>query len=171
MSLANGRIVESGNSANILRLFGILNFNTIVRRLKLNFTDLVEKGVAYDTLDASFLINDGIAYTDKPLSLEGPSADLKLNGELNLAQQTINAKMDVVLPLTSNVPIAAVLLGAPQIAGAVFIIDKLIGDKLEKVSTLTYQLNGPWAEPEVDTVLSEKEKQRNDPFRMDRNDK
>ncbi|WP_370239586.1 AsmA-like C-terminal region-containing protein, partial [Neptunomonas phycophila] len=60
---------------------------------------------------------------------------------------------------------------APQIAGAVFIIDKLIGDKLEKVSTLTYQLNGPWAEPEVDTVVSEKEKQRNDPFRMDRNDK
>lgn len=171
MSLTNGRIVESGNSANILRLFGILNFNTIVRRLKLNFTDLVEKGVAYDTLDASFLINDGIAYTGKPLSLEGPSADLKLNGELNLAQQTINAKMDVVLPLTSNVPIAAVLLGAPQIAGAVFIIDKLIGDKLEKVSTLTYQLNGPWAEPEVDTVVSEKEKQRNDPFRMDRNDK
>lgn len=171
MSLKNGRIVESGDSANILRLFGILNFNTIVRRLKLNFTDLVEKGVAYDSLNTSFLIKDGVAHTDKPLSLEGPSADLKLNGKLYLTEQTIEATMEVVLPLTSNLPIAAVLMGAPQIAGAVFIIDKLIGDKLEKVTTLTYQVDGPWAEPNVDTVVSEEKKKRNDPFRMDRNDK
>lgn len=145
MLLKKGRIIESGNSSNILRLFGILNFNTLARRLQLNFNDLVEKGVAYDRLYSRFDIKDGVMTTAEDLSLTGPSSDLKLRGEVDLPQQALNAEMDVVLPLTGNIPIAAVLMGAPQVAGVAFILDKLFGDKLQKVTTLRYQLNGPWA--------------------------
>ena len=92
--------------------------------------------------------------------MDGPSANVNLQGSINIAEQTLDSQMDVVLPLTSNVPIAAVLLGAPQIAGAVFLLDKLIGDKFEKVSTLTYQLSGAWAEPEIKIVTPGSAKSR-----------
>jgi len=68
----------------------------------------------------------------------------------------------VVLPVTGNLPIAAVLLGAPQIAGAVFLIDKLIGDKLEKVSTLSYELSGPWGEPSIKSLVNKPDEQQSD---------
>lgn len=147
--LKKGRIIDTGQHSNILRLFGILNLNTIARRLQLNFTDLLKTGVAFDRVSANYLLNNGIAYSQEPFSLDGPSANVNLSGSINIVDQTLDNKMDVVLPLTSNVPVAAVLLGAPQIAGAVFLLDKLIGDKLEKVSTLKYQLSGPWEEPDV----------------------
>lgn len=153
MALNKGRLIESGQSSNLLRVFGILNLNTIARRLSLNFNDLLQKGVAFDTIRADYLLNNGVAYAQSPLTLDGPSANIKLSGEIDVAKQAINSEMDVVLPLTSNVPIAAVLLGAPHIAGAAFLIDKLIGDKLERVSTLKYRLSGSLSDPDVKAVL------------------
>lgn len=145
-----GRLIESGNSANLLRVFGILNFNTLGRRLRLDFSDLFKKGVVFDRLEGRYGIEDGVATTLDPLVMEGPSANLKATGSLNFVDETVNKEMEVVLPLTSNVPFAAVLLGAPQVAGAVFLIDKLIGDKLEKVTTLKYSISGDWSEPQVE---------------------
>ncbi len=155
MNISKGRIVEAGNSSNILRIFGILNLNTIIRRLQLNFSDLLEKGVAFDTLQANYLLSNGVAVAQTPLILEGPSANINMTGTINIPDKSLDSKMDVVLPLTSNLPIAAVLLGAPQVAGAVFIIDKLIGDKLERVTTLKYSLKGPWEEPVVNVFKGE----------------
>jgi uncharacterized protein YhdP len=66
----------------------------------------------------------------------------------------VEQEMEVTLPLTSNIPLAAVLLGAPQVAGAMFLIDKLIGDKLEKVTTIRYRVSGDWNDPEVSVMRS-----------------
>ena len=155
MRLKDGRIVETGETSNILRLFGILNLNTVVRRLQLNFSDLVEKGVAFDRVYARYGLDNGIATTLEPVTLDGPSADVEVNGEINLANKTIDSQMQVVLPLTGNIPIAAVLLGAPQIAGAAFILDKLIGDKLEKVTTLQYRAQGSWDDPAIEALAAD----------------
>jgi uncharacterized protein YhdP len=168
MEINKGRIVEAGNSSNILRIFGILNLNTIIRRLQLNFSDLLEKGVAFDTLKANYLLSNGIASAQEPLVLQGPSANINMTGSINIPAKSLDSQMDVVLPLTSNLPIAAVLLGAPQVAGAVFIIDKLIGDKLQKVSTLKYRLKGPWAEPEIDVFSEKKDGQTTSVFANDK---
>ena len=150
--LKTGRLIESGSSANLLRVFGLLNFNTLGRRLRLDFTDLFKKGVVFDRLAGEFQIDKGIASTLTPLQMEGPSADLQARGSLNLIDETVDQEMQVTLPLTSNVPFAAVLLGAPQVAGAVFLIDKLIGDKLERVTTLSYRVSGDWSEPQIELL-------------------
>lgn len=149
MLIKDGRLIETGESSNILRLFGILNVNTLARRLKLNFADLVEKGVAFDRLEGKFNLERGIALTDKTLELRGPSASAEFTGSIDLPGQSLDGKMQVLLPLTGNVPIAAVLLGAPQVAGAVFILDKLIGKQLEQFTSLQYRLDGPWAVPNI----------------------
>lgn len=147
--LKTGRLIESGNSANLLRVFSILNFNTLGRRLRLDFTDLFKKGVVFDRLAGKYRIDKGIAHSETPLEMEGPSANLQASGTLNLVDETVDKDMEVALPLTSNVPFAAVLLGAPQVAGAVFLIDKLIGDRLERVTTLRYHISGDWSDPQV----------------------
>lgn len=162
MLLKKGRIIETGQHSNILRLFGILNLNTVVRRLQLNFTDLVKAGVAFDRVSAHYLLNSGIAYSQEPFSLDGPSANVNMQGSINIVDQTLDSEVDVVLPVTSNLPVAAVLLGAPQIAGAVFLLDKLIGDKFERVSTIKYQLSGPWVEPDVKSITPLAAKSSND---------
>jgi uncharacterized protein YhdP len=153
--LKDGRIIESGGASNILRIFGILNLNSLARRFKLDFSDLLRSGLAYDSLSGRYRFERGQARTLQPLRLQGPSADMTMTGSLDLVAETVEQEMEVILPLTSNIPLAAVLLGAPQVAGAVFLIDKLIGDKLEKVTAIRYRVSGDWNDPEVAVIRSQ----------------
>lgn len=47
-SLRKGQFVEVEGSAQALRVFGLLNFNAINRRLRLDFSDILGKGLSYD---------------------------------------------------------------------------------------------------------------------------
>ena len=47
-TLTKGQIVEVDASAQALKVFGLLNFNSIGRRLRLDFSDLFGKGLSYD---------------------------------------------------------------------------------------------------------------------------
>ncbi|MET4000156.1 AsmA-like C-terminal region-containing protein [Marinobacterium sp. MBR-109] len=151
-STREGRLIETAESTNLLRVFGILNFNSLARRLRLDFSDLLKKGVSFDRLDGHYRLQQGIATTVEPLVMAGPSANMSVQGRVNLAAGTLDKEVEVALPISSNVPLAAVLLGAPQVAGAVFVIDKLIGDRLERFSTLRYRLTGSWENPELDLL-------------------
>jgi len=147
--LSQGRIIEAGTSANFLRIFGILNLNTVIKRLKLDFSDLLESGVAFDTVTANYHLQNGLATSREPLKLKGSSANVEMSGTINFTDQTLQQKMLVAIPLTSNAPIAALLLATPQVAGIAFIIDKLLGKKLAKLTALRYQVSGSWLEPNI----------------------
>lgn len=151
-STREGRLIETAESTNLLRVFGILNFNSLARRLRLDFSDLLKKGVSFDRLDGHYRLQQGVAATVEPLVMAGPSANMSVQGQVNLAEGTLDKEVEVALPISSNVPLAAVLLGAPQVAGAVFVIDKLIGDRLERFSTLRYRLSGSWENPELELL-------------------
>ena len=149
-----GRLLETSGGSGLLRLFGILNFNNLVRRLQLDFTDLFAKGVVFDGISGDFLIEDGIARSVKPMEMKGPSAGMLANGDIDLGNKQLDMQVNVTLPLVSNTPLAAVLLGAPQVAGALFLIDKLIGDKIEKATSIAYKLSGGWDAPELKLLNS-----------------
>ena len=153
-STGKGRLLEASGGTGLLRLFGILNFNNLVRRLQLDFTDLFAKGVVFDGISGDFLIQDGIASSVKPMEMKGPSAGMLANGDIDLGSKRLNMQVNVTLPLVSNTPLAAVLLGAPQVAGALFLIDKLIGDKIEKATSIAYKLSGGWDSPELNLMNS-----------------
>ena len=144
------------SGSGLLRLFGILNFNTLARRLTLDFSDLFKKGIVFDRLKGEYGIKQGIVTSAQPLTMEGPSANMSATGQVNLIERTFDQEVLLTLPLVSNTPLAAILLGAPQIAGALFIIDKLMGDELSKATAISYHLKGPWSEPEVEVDSAKK---------------
>lgn len=147
-----GRIIESGSGANLLRVFGLLNLNTLSRRLRLDFSDLLKRGLVFDELKASYDLNRGLATTRDPLILTGPSASMEIVGSVNLNNQQLDKKIQVSVPLGSNLTLGAVLLGAPQVAGALFIFDKIMGDRIEKMTRIAYTLTGHWDDPQLNLL-------------------
>lgn len=152
-SMSNGRIIEAGSSASFLRIFGILNLNSIAKRLKLDFSDLVESGLAFDKVTAEYLLESGVATNKAPLKLQGDGAAIEMTGSINLAQKTLIKKMQVAIPLTSNAPVAALLLATPQVAGIAFVVDKLLGKRLAKLTALRYDISGSWFDPKIKPVV------------------
>jgi len=148
-SLRKGQFTEVEGSASALRVFGLLNFNSIGRRLRLDFSDLLGKGLGYDRVKGVLQAQNGVFVTRKPITLEGPSSNLELNGTLDMARDRIDAKLLVTLPVTNNLPLAALIVGAPAIGGALFIADKLLGNSVARFASVQYTVKGPLQSPDI----------------------
>lgn len=134
----------------MFRLFNLLNTDTLQRRLTFDFSDLYEAGVAFDAISGKGTLEQGILSWDPDLQLAGPSGALRLSGATNLADRTLNMRLVVILPLTQNLPLAAILMGAsPPVGGALFVLDKLLGEPLSKLTSATYSVGGTWDNPQV----------------------
>ncbi|MNN50772.1 hypothetical protein D3C81_1653760 [compost metagenome] len=147
--MRKGQFAEVEGSAQALRVFGLLNFNAISRRLRLDFSDLLGKGLSYDHVRGLLVATDGVYFTRQPLKVEGPSSNLELNGTLDLAHDNIDAKLLVTLPVSNNLPLAALIVGAPAIGGALFVVDKLLGDQVARFASVQYSVRGPWQNPRI----------------------
>ena len=131
------------------RLVGLLNFDNILRRLRLDFSDMTGQGTAYDRVYGSADVANGQLTLRGPLQIEAPAANLTLTGSVDLLRQELDQRLGVVLPVTQSLPIAAVAVGAPIVGGALFIADQLFGDALDRATTIHYRVRGPWTSPQV----------------------
>ena len=81
-----------------------------------------------------------------------------MTGTADLVNQQLNQKLEVDIPLTNNLPLASMLLGAPQVGGAIYLVEKALGTKLIKVGKTDYRIEGSFDDPQVslDTTVFEK---------------
>lgn len=131
------------------RLVGLLNFDNILRRLRLDFSDVTGQGTAFDKIQGSADVSGGQLRLRGPLQIDAPAATLKLTGSVNLLARELNQRLGVTLPIGSSLPIAAIAVGAPIVGGALFIADQLLGDVMDQATTLHYRVRGPWTSPQV----------------------
>ncbi|MBB3104700.1 YhdP family protein [Azomonas macrocytogenes] len=147
--LRKGQFIEVDGSAQALRVFGLLNFNAIGRRLRLDFSDLFDKGLSYDRVDGTLVARNGFYSTREPVILKGPSSNLELSGTLDMPADQVDACLLVTLPLTTNLPLAALIVGAPMVGGALWIADQLVGDKISRFASVQYRVKGSWESPDI----------------------
>lgn len=146
LAIEDGRFVEINSRST--RLLGALNFDALVRRLQLDFSDIFGTGYSFDTINGFLTFSSGVVRTtDSPLRINGPSSDISINGEINLERETIAADMQVKIPLGQNVSMVAGLLGAWPIALSTYIASKILQESVEDFATVVYRLEGPWSNP------------------------
>jgi len=150
MDISNGGFVdiEAGSS----KLFGALNFDSLIRRLQLDFSDLFQSGFAFDSISGNMNFTQGVVTTNDVINIEGTSSKITINGEINLAEQTIAADMQVRIPLGENISMLAGMLGAWPIALSTYIASKIFAKQVEDFTTIVYRLDGPWDNPEAGFV-------------------
>ncbi|MQX54911.1 YhdP family protein [Alcanivorax sediminis] len=140
------RIPETDTKTSFLRVLGVLNLGTIQRRLRLNFSDLYKKGLSCDSITGDFLIEGPLVSTTN-LQIRSPSAQIEVQGQMNLDKETLDHKMEVTLPLSSN--LYAGCLAGPAACAGIFVVERIWGDKLDRTATLEYAVTGTWANPKV----------------------
>jgi uncharacterized protein YhdP len=117
--------------------------------LSLDFSDLFSKGFAFDRIEGNFVLDNGNAYTND-LVINGPAAIIEISGRIGLADSDYDELVTVIPSMSSSIPLAGALAGGPVVGAALLVAERLLGDKLEKVSRFThtyYALTGPWSDP------------------------
>ena len=148
LRIRDGNMAAEGTGA--LKAFGALNFNSIARRVRLDFSDLYQPGVAFDTLKGKANIDHGLLTLAEPLSMDGPGGKFLISGSTSLPDETLDMKMVVTFPVSSTLPLVALLAGlAPPVAASIYVTEKLIGDELARFTSASYDLKGTWQNPDV----------------------
>ncbi len=138
-----------GVNPGIGRILSLLNLDTLQRRLKFDFSDVTHEGYAFDTMKGRFTLDHGLIKTDE-LRLEAPTANIDFYGDMSLVSKQVNAEVIVMPNLTGSLPLAAAIAaGNPAIGAAVWLMDKVIGKKIQEMTRYTYVVTGTVESPHV----------------------
>lgn len=145
----DGVLADVGGTGS--RFLGILSFQSLLRKLRLDFNDLFAKGYLFDSLSGNFSINHGVASTTD-LHLNGPSMAISLQGETDLATEAIDYEVLVLPKLTSSLPVLTAFAITPVTGLYVFALSKVLEPVVEVVSEVKLVVAGSIDEPVVAEV-------------------
>jgi uncharacterized protein YhdP len=152
LDFEHGRLL--GVEPGVGRALGLFSLSAWQRRLRLDFSDVVDEGFAYDQVSANFGIHHGNAYSSD-LSINGVAARVYFTGRIGLSSNDIDAVVTVI-PRSS---IALPLVGAALIVptgpigiGAGLVMQQMVGPQFETLTSSEYTITGQWDDPMVTTV-------------------
>jgi uncharacterized protein (TIGR02099 family) len=133
------------------RLLGVLSITALPRRLALDFRDVTDEGLGFDTLRGSFTLDDGNAYTCN-LGLEGSVADMGIVGRTGLEAEDYD-QLAVVRPHVSNLfALGGAVVAGPAAGAAMLIFSQIFRKPLSQLGESYYRITGSWDDPAVDQL-------------------
>ncbi len=161
IQLRNGRITklssETEEKIGLGKLLSILSLQTIPRRLTLDFSDLAKGGYSFDVFMGNFSVKNGVMSTSDSY-IDGPVAYASIKGDLDIIKQLYDLNLQVMPHITASLPVVATIAGGPIAGIATWVASKIINHGMQKISSYTYKVTGPWFDPVVQQVSIEKQK-------------
>ncbi|WP_346839295.1 YhdP family protein [Microbulbifer sp. SAOS-129_SWC] len=152
IDIRKGRFLRAKDTAGsaLLRLLSLFNFDTWARRLRLDFSDLYQSGMAFDRVRGEvYFEGDGKLLIAVPIQVEGPTSELQMAGRVNLKREDLNLTLVATLPVGNNLALIAALAGGLPAAAGVYLISKAFKKQVNKMASVSYRISGDWAEPQV----------------------
>lgn len=149
-----GRFLDVESGAGALKIFSLLNFTAIAKRVTLNFSDVFGRGVSFDELNAEFSLDRGLLEFLEPMEVDGTGSEFRVTGTVDLAERRLDTDMIVTLPVTKSLPwyAAYVALANPLAGLGVLVGERMLRKPLEQFSSARYHISGTLDDPEVKFV-------------------
>jgi len=134
-----------------VRLFSLFSFDSLYRKLKLDFKDVFSKGLFFNDIKGSIVLKDGIGYSDN-IRMDGVAGDMSMAGFTDLNTDTVDYDVSFKPKITSSLPVLAWLSAVnPVTFLGVMALDKVI-ENADIVSELRLKVTGDLKEPTVKEV-------------------
>jgi uncharacterized protein YhdP len=143
------------------RLLGVLSLQALPRRITLDFRDVFSEGFAFDTIQGSVRIGNGIMHTDS-LLLSGTAAKVHFSGDVDLERETqaltvrVQPALSTTISAGAGAAAVALLAANPLVGAAVgagaLIAQKVMQDPIEQMFSYEYSVRGSWSEPLVERM-------------------
>lgn len=147
VQLGSGRLLDV--DPGVGRVVGLLNLNSLIRRLKLDFSDFYKKGFSFDQAQGHFRFHSGDLKTDD-LRIKGSSAKISIQGRTGLVKKDYDLKAVVEPQVSGSLPLAAaVAIGSPAVGAVVWVADKLLSGQVNAISVREYHITGAWDNPTI----------------------
>lgn len=145
------------------KLLGLISLQSLPRRLTLDFRDIFSDGLAFDSIDSRLSIDQGIMRTVRPLRINGPAAQIEIEGEADLRQETQDLRVVVRPEVGSLAAVGTAALVNPVVGVAVLAANTVLRRPLNRLISYRYHVTGAWSDPQVNQVGQSEELPGTDP--------
>lgn len=132
------------------RLLGILSLQSLPRRITLDFRDIFSEGFAFDSITGSAKVAHGVMST-QDLQIEGPSAKIFMQGEIDIPAETQNLRVRVQPALGETLAVGA-MIANPAVGAAAWLAQKILKDPFGQMFAFEYAITGAWSDPKVEKL-------------------
>lgn len=149
LKLGKGEFLKT--DPGIAKLIGVLNLQSLRRRLAFDFRDLFAEGFAFDEVSGSAKVAKGIAQTDD-FAMKGVTAQVNISGQADLSAETQDLLVEVRPELNAGLAsLAYAALANPAIGLGTFLAQWLLREPLKDIFAWQYEVKGSWSDPVVNT--------------------
>jgi len=157
VSAGSGQFMKA--DPGVGRLLGVLSLQALPRRISLDFRDVFSEGFAFDAIDGTARIQEGLMSTEN-LRMIGPAATVNISGTVDLSRETQKLRVRVQPALSTSISAgaAALFIANPLVGAAIgagtLLAQKVLKDPIEQLFSYDYAVTGSWSDPVVERVSS-----------------
>ncbi|MCR4303550.1 MAG: hypothetical protein NUV63_04885, partial [Gallionella sp.] len=146
LDTGKGRFLKMDPGAG--KLLSILSLQSLPKRITLDFTDVFSEGFQFDNINGNAQVKNGVLDT-QDFHIDGSSAKVTMKGSVDLNNETQNLRVRVLPTIGSSVSLIGAFAAGPAVGVGALILNKVLGNPLDKLVSFEYNVSGTWTDPNV----------------------
>jgi len=130
------------------KLLSILSLQALPKRIALDFTDVFSDGFEFNNINGNATLKQGVMDT-QDLHIDGSSAKVTMQGRVNLNDETQNLHVTILPTLGESVSLLSAFAAGPVVGIGTLIVNKMLGNPLDKLVSFEYNISGSWSDPNI----------------------
>ena len=130
------------------KLLSVLSLQDLPKHVVLGFTDVFSEGFQFDSINGNATIKDGVIES-QDFRIYGSSAKVTMKGSIDLKNETQDLVVKVLPTLGNSVSLIGAFAISPAVGIGSLIVNKVLGEPLDKMVSFEYNVSGTWSDPDV----------------------
>ncbi|MEO8331560.1 MAG: YhdP family protein [Gallionella sp.] len=146
LDTGKGRFVKM--EPGVGKLLSILSLQALPKHITLDFNDVFSEGFQFDNINGNATIKNGLL-DSQDFHIDGSSAKVTLKGSVDLNNETQSLRVRVLPTIGDTVSLIGAFAAGPAVGVGALILNKVLGDPLDKLVSFEYNVSGTWSDPNV----------------------
>ncbi|RQM64880.1 YhdP family protein, partial [Aeromonas enteropelogenes] len=130
------------------RLLSLLSLDSLIRKLRLDFRDVFDKGFYFESMSASVNIKQGQVSNDD-FYMKGAAGNLRGEGVADLVRWRLDYELSFSPNLGGTLPVVAAFSLTPVTGLYVLALSKLLEPVVDVVTRIDFWISGPLDDPKL----------------------
>lgn len=133
------------------KLLSVLSLQSIPKRITLDFTDVFSDGFEFDTINGNATMENGVIRS-QDFRIDGSAAKVTMKGSVDLNRETQDLRVVILPTLGDSVSLLGAFAAGPAVGLGALLVNKVLGEPLDKIVSFEYNVGGTWNDPTVTKV-------------------
>ncbi len=130
------------------RLLSLLSLDSLLRKLRLDFRDVFDKGFYFESMSASAKIKQGVV-DNRDFYMKGAAGNLRGEGIADLVRWRLDYELSFSPNLGGTLPVVAAFSLTPITGLYVLALSKLLEPVVDVVTRIDFRVSGPLDDPKL----------------------